>query len=442
MANVTFILKDSKKETSLIFVRFSFNYYEIDVNGKKVFKQLKYSTGETINPKYWDIKKQRSKETKEFPQHPEFNQRLNDIETIIKDVYRKMLNDSEVITPETLKEKLNEYFIKNNKVVNPPKQQNIFTSFIQTIIDETKRGERTTNKGMLFQNRTVLSYSNTKNKLIQYETDSNNKKQLKFSDINISFYNKFIKYLNKKEFAVNSIGGHIKNIKVMMNIATERGLNDVMDFNKKGFTTIEEETQSIYLTIDELQKISNLDLSDNKKLDHVRDMFLIGCFTGLRFSDLKQLRKEHFHDNIIKIETIKTGKQVVIPLHTIVREIFNKYEYNLPRLISNQKMNEYLKELGELAIINETIFVTETRGGVKFKKSKPKYKLITVHTARRSFATNTFLQGLPVISIKMITGHKTERAFLKYIKINEEENAQKMLEHPFFNQSNNLKVVS
>ena len=439
MANVTFILKDSNKVTSLIFARFSFNYFEINENGKKVFKQLKFSTGETINPIFWDKKKQRVKETVKFPQHPEFNQRLNDIDTIINNVYRKMLNDSEVVTPETLKDKYNEYLIKNNKIVDPPKQVNLFTAFIQTIIDETKRGERTTEKGMHFQPRTIMSYTTTLNSLKEYEKSI--KKHLKFSDINITFYNKYLKYLNDKKYSVNTIGSHIKVIKVMMNIATNRDLNEAKDFTKTEFKTINEETQSIYLTIDELQKISNLDLSKNKRLEPVRDMFLIACFTGLRFSDLKQLRKEHFYNDVIKIKTIKTGQTVTIPLHATVREICNKYNYSLPRLISNQKMNEYLKEIGKLAEINETIILNKTRGGLGTQKNVLKYDLITVHTARRSFATNTYLQGVPVIAIRMITGHKTERAFLRYIKISEDENAKKMLEHPFFNPSNNLKIA-
>ncbi len=439
MANVTFILKDSNKVTSLIFARFSFNYFEINENGKKVFKQLKFSTGETINPIFWDKKKQRVKETVKFPQHPEFNQRLNDIDTIINNVYRKMLNDSEVVTPETLKDKYNEYLIKNNKIVDPPKQVNLFTAFIQTIIDETKRGERTTDKGMHFQPRTIMSYTTTINSLKEYEKHI--KKHLKFSDIDIKFYNKYVKYLNDKNYSVNTIGSHIKVIKVMMNIATNRDLNEAKDFAKTEFKTINEETQSIYLTIDELQKISNLDLSKNKRLEPVRDMFLIACFTGLRFSDLKQLRKDHFQENVIKIKTIKTGQTVTIPLHATVREIYNKYEYILPRVISNQKMNEYLKEIGELAKINDPIIQNKTRGGLGVEKNVLKYDLITVHTARRSFATNTYLQGVPVIAIRMITGHKTERAFLRYIKISEDENAQKMLQHPFFNQSNNLKIA-
>lgn len=439
MANVSFYLKNEKKPSSLIFARFSFNYFEIDENGGKIFKQLKQSTGEKINPLFWDKKKQRARETKEFPQFPEFNTRLNNIENVIKDVYRKMLNDKEVITPESLKRKITEYMIKENMTVEPQKQQNKFTVFIKNIIDETKRGERTKEGGVKYKNTSIISYNNTLNNLLEYEKKI--KKTLKFSDITINFYSSYTNFLNDKNLAVNTIGGNIKNIKMFMQIATDRGLNDLMDFKKRSFKKVEEESQTIYLNTNELQKIYELDLSNNKRLESVRDIFIIGCYTGLRFSDLKQLGKEHFYDDVIKIETKKTENAVIIPLYSVVREICNKYGYNLPRVISNQKMNEYIKELGKLAEIDETIILTETRGGMKSQKNIPKYELITVHTARRSYATNMYKEGFPIIAIRMITGHKTERAFLKYIKIDKEENAKMMLQHPYFNQLNNLKIV-
>jgi len=456
MANVSFYLKDSKKPSSLIFARFSFNYFEIDENGKKVFKFLKYSTGETINPKFWDNETQRAIETKKFPEYPEFNQRLDTLKTAINNIHRQMLNDGQILNPESLKEKVKEHLIKNNNVVNPPKQTESFTAFIKTIMAEMKRGERTTKNGTIFKPRTIINYNATLQNILEYETTTG--KKLKFSDININFYNKFVKHFNKKSYAVNTIGGYIKNIKVFMKIATDRKLNNLLDFKDENFRKVEEDIQTIYLTEPELTKIYELDLTGNdsveiinkkgvkeniskRSLSTARDIFIIGCYTGLRFSDLKQLRKEHFNSNVIKIDTIKTGETVVIPLHWTVKEICNKYEFNLPRVISNQKMNEYLKVLGELAKINETVIITGTRGGLRVERKVKKYELISAHTSRRSFATNMFKAKIPSIAIMKITGHKTEKSFLKYIKISNDENAEMLLQHPFFNQSMNLKVV-
>lgn len=454
MAKVRFYLKDSAKRETSIFARLSFNYYETNENGNKVFKQLKYATGETINPKYWECIKVVNERTgkkinkytgrainsKDFPTHPEFNQRLKDIENAILNVYRQMLNDKKgnELTPETLRDKVNEYLNKENQTVKPVSNITPFTKFIQIIINESKAGELTTKEGTRIKPKTIVSYNATLNTLTDYETDK--KKKLKFSDITIDFYNKFVKFLNDKNRAVNTIGGHIKNIKLFMKFANDRGLTDNKDFQKKEFAKISEETDTIYLNETELLKIYNKDFSNSKKLDTVRDIFIIGCYTGLRFSDLKQLRKEHFNDNTIKITTIKTGETVVIPLHWTVKEIFNKYEYTLPRVISNQKFNEYLKKVGEKSEINDIVIISETRGGLRYDKKIKKYDLITVHTARRSFATNMYLNDIPAISIMKITGHRTEKSFLKYIKVTPEENANKLLKHPFFSQSH-LKVV-
>ena len=440
MAKVKFYLKDSAKSETSIYAQLSFKYYLTSENNKKVFRKLIYYFGETINPKFWDFKNHCAIETKKFPTYPEFNRKLKDIEKTILDVYRQMLNDGKgnELNPETLRNKVNEQLEKENKTVKPISNKTGFVEFIKIIIAESTTGERTTENGTRIKPRTLLSYGTTLNTLTTYETKK--KLKLKFSDITIDFYNKFVKYLNDNNRAVNTIGGHIKNIKVFMKIANDRGLTENKEYQKRDFKKIDEDTQTIYLTEPELLKIYNKDFSKDKKLDTVRDMFIIGCYTGLRFSDLKQLRKEHFSDNTITITTEKTGEPVVIPLHWTVKEIFKKYEYTLPRVISNQKFNEYLKLVGEQAEIDDNVIISETRGGLRYDTTVKKYSLISVHTARRSFATNMFLNDIPTLSIMKITGHRTEKTFLKYIKITPEENAQKLLKHPFFSQSH-LKVV-
>jgi integrase len=219
-----------------------------------------------------------------------------------------------------------------------------------------------------------------------------------------------------------------------MNEAVERNLTTNIQFRHRRFKGMEENSESIYLTVEELKKIHDLDLSDNQRLNRVKDLFIIGCYTGLRFSDLIQLRDENLIDNYrkAKVKTEKTGALVIIPLHKYIREILKKHNGVPLQVISNQKMNEYLKELGEKAEINEDVTFTLTKGGKLVSETFKKYDLITVHTARRSFATNAYLNGVPTISIMKITGHKTEKTFLKYIRISQEDNANKLLDHPFF----------
>ena len=100
-----------------------------------------------------------------------------------------------------------------------------------------------------------------------------------------------------------------------------------------------------------------------------------------------------------------------------IKEILKKYDGKAPEPISNQKMNDYLKELGKLAEIEDDIIITQTKGRKRQSETFKKWELITTYTARRSFATNAYLQNVPTISIMKITGHRTEKSFLKYIKI-------------------------
>jgi len=187
------------------------------------------------------------------------------------------------------------------------------------------------------------------------------------------------------------------------------------------------------LTIPEIEALYYLDLSNCERLERTRDAFIIGCYTGLRFSDFIRLADHHFiDDQFIKIITKKTGQEVIIPMHPFLKAIREKYIESAPSSKggkSNTTMNKHLKELGRLANINTPIIQRNTSRGESIKK---KYELITTHTARRSFATNAFLAGVPPLSIMKITGHKTERAFLRYIRISQQDNANKLAAHPFF----------
>ena len=219
-----------------------------------------------------------------------------------------------------------------------------------------------------------------------------------------------------------------------MNEATDRGINDNLEYKKKKFKTIREESDTVYLSMNELEKFEKLNLSSNPSLDKVRDLFLIGCYTGLRFSDFTQIQPENINkeNSMLFIRTQKTSERVAIPLHKTVRTILEKHKNKLPKAFSNQAMNSYIKDIGSLAKINELIETTITRAGIVEKTVLPKYKLISTHTARRSFATNLFIADVPSISIMKITGHKTERSFMQYIRITQEQNADKLLTHPFF----------
>ena len=418
MASFKFYLKRPKdKQPTAIYFTLSYGAFEI-VNGRKRYLPLKYYTSEQIEPKYWNGKEGKVRDSGVYREAPEFNSRLQYVKTQTLEVLRKLQNDNVTITNDLLKDELDILFKKDRDQTE--KGLNLI-QFIERFIDASDRAEGT-----------KKSYRRVLRDLEEFQYEY--KRSLSYDDIDLDFHTDFINLLKAKDYKTNTIGTRIKVLKTFMNEAYERGLHSNLDFKKKLFSKPSEESISIYLGINELKRLHTLDLSKNRRLESVRDWFLIASYTGLRYSDLKRLTDKNFSDSSIEIKTQKTDTNVVIPLTPIVKLILEKYEYELPKLASNQKFNDYIKEVCKLAEINESVREEQVKGGMKKIEHVPKYKLVTMHTARRSFATNAYIKGVPAMRIMMMTGHRTEKSFMKYIKISEKENAKQLMMHPFFSQ--------
>lgn len=437
MAKYSYYLKDinSDSETPLIL--------NVNWSNNGIKKRLKFYINETILPKYWqsDKKKtgyQRATNTTKIKANGELNSRLDDIEGIAKDLFRRYVNDNKKQpTVEVLRELL------NNELYDTTKETafDLF-GFFKKFIEESKT-KTNTHTGRILSGETIKIYNNSYNHLKEFSRIR--KKRIDFDTIDLDFYHDFSDYLTiTKKFATNTIGRIIKVLKTVLNEATERGVNSNLAFRSKRFRVISEKTDNVYLTEEELNELYHLDLSHNPRLERVKDLFLMGCYTGLRFSDFAKLNPKNITGGYIHIETQKTGEKVVIPLHPKVEAIFKKYKNNIPQSISNQKMNSYLKEIGkidkkDLKVLKDTVSIRTTKGGLTVHTNYKKYELISSHTARRSFATNTYLAGVPPFVIMGVTGHKTEKAFFQYIKITSNEKA-KILEM-YMNKESSLKAV-
>ena len=410
MSKAKFFLKEpNAKIETLIYMVYNYQY-----------KRFKYSTCEKINPKFWNVRTQRAKESKQFVQYPEFNARLNILENGINTVFRKLLNDGIQPNNELLKKSLEAELSDNILHTNKKTLFEFIDGYIKESVLNKKEG-------------TIKVYNTTFKYLKEYATQTN--KNIDFGSVTLDFYNSYIAYLSIDcDLAANTVGKHIKTIKTFMNEATERGINQNLEFKKRKFKTIREEADTIYLTIDELKTMEKLDLSASPRLEKVKDLFLIGCYTGLRFSDFTQINPENILSDrsMLQIRTQKTGERVSIPLHPTVQKILKKHNNRLPKAYTNQVMNNYIKEVASLANLKDKVETTITKGGMVKKEAIEKYKLVTTHTARRSFATNLYLADIPAISIMKITGHKTDRSFMQYIRVSQEQNADKLLNHPFF----------
>jgi len=408
---VSFYLKrPNEKGETVIFARISYG------------ERLKYYLPEKIKPINWNSATHRAKESKKFPEYPEFNSRLDNIEKEIKNAIRKYQNDHSdgtIPSPFLLRELLDISIKKRTRG-----KSFTFFSYFEDFITRCKEGKHTHPKtGKPITQGTIKTYEVTKRCLEAYCIAR--KKQIDFNNIDLHLYTDLTDHLTRvQNQSLNSVGKHIKIIKTVLSDATDRGINQNLAFKSRRFITIKEETEAIYLAEHELLDLQQLDLSGRPNLERARDLFLIGCYTGLRFSDFSVLKPGQIRDGFIETKQIKTGEPVVIPVHTVVEEILNKYAGTLPAAYSNQKTNEYLKEIGSM------VKCLKKKIGIPLKKHMLpgddvyKYHFITTHTARRSFATNEYLAGTPTITIMAITGHKTEKAFLKYIRVTPSEHAK------------------
>ena len=406
---VKFHLKNAKNDRATIFASFNFGFIE---DGR--YRNLQQSTGISIKIDAWDKVNQRIIKDS-MPKWAGLNRKLNDIENKIIDAYEELKQNNSEITPESIKN-----YNKEDLIRKPlPKI---------TLIGFTENYIKTCGKNW----KTTRHYKTTLNWLNKYSKSRRIK--INFIDIDESFYNDFIKFLEGKNLRINTIGGHIKNLKVFLRRSYLQKIHTNNYFEHPDFKVMWEDVDSIYLSKEELIRIYNLDLSMRKSLEETRDGFLLSAFTGLRYSDLENLKPENIlEDGTIQTTVIKTKKTVCLPVGSIVKAILNKYSPYLPRIISNQKFNNNLKIIAKLAKMNDWVTITRSNGGVYSVKKALKYWLVSSHSARRSYATNMAMAGVPIAEIMLTTGHKTERAFWKYVQIRPKENAKKLINISFLN---------
>ncbi len=407
-----FYLKPKDAEgKSLIYLQYKYS-------GEKLF----FSFGQRIAPGNWNDKKQRVKNNATTTADGNYN--LNQLLDTLADECeaahkREMVNG--VPRPDTLKAYLQAIIDQNKE----PKESDAPTLF--KLIDRFISGEIKF-RGKKKKQGTLNNYKYFKQHLEGYQVAK--KQKVNYDIISLDWFYKYTSYLaDDLELKDNTIAKDIRLLKAVMQEAVDLEETTNYVFKHKKFVYSEEETEAIYLNEKEIIKLYEHDFAGSQRLEAVRDLFVFGCFTGLRFSDYSNVQPQHIVEHegetYIKMETQKTKEPVIIPCNPVVKTLFEKYDNNankLPRAPSNQKFNEYIKEAAALAGLKETGRLTKA-------PSLPLDECISSHTARRSFATNLYLAGFPVLDIMKITGHKTEKAFLKYIKVSKLDTAKRLSAH-------------
>ena len=422
---ITFLLIHKEREISPVAILVSFR-------GQKYKKAI----GETVTVKQWNSRTKLVRVTQQNTEASLVNDRIGEWRKAAERAVNHFKNAKSAPPKDEFFRVLNdERFGLNDS------QKSLLVPYFDRFISRYE-GIRSTSQ--------IKHYWGVKHTLEQYEEFIG--RRLHFDDIDMDFYNRFTSWFNTKGLSLNYLGEKIKILTVVMNDARQiDGLhkNDVTTL--RGFATPFDYSDTIYLTVDQLMLIYRLRIDDEtvlplmknedrrpqnvtKKVNAMRkarDMFLIGAFTGLRFSDYSRLKPVNIVDGVIRIRNKKTGVATAVPVHWVVQEIIDAgYDFDHP--LFEQKLNDQIKDVAKLAGLTDEVLINRNVGGTNVELIKKRYELISSHTARRSFATNAYKAGIPTMAIMKITGHKRETTFLRYIRITEKENAEMLKSSTFF----------
>lgn len=416
MASFKYIIRKNKSAvnkdgTTIIFLRYS--------HGSK---SAYFTTKKRIPVNAWNHQMQQAKRS--FKGFSTLNMYLSKFKQKPEDIVNKAMFEEIDPTVDYVRTKY-DFNAEGKQEKQVRKKVLSFDEFVQIFIEESKRTKK---------KPTIIGYGDLV-RILKIYKKSRRIRTLNWDSFTMDWYYDFMDfYIHERGANNNTFGKMVKTLKTFLNAATQQGFNINLDFKDKRFKVYQEEVSHIYLNEEEIKRILDLDLSNDIKRQTVRDLFVIGCYTGLRFGDFKQINEKNIYDNRLRIKTQKTGKYVVIPFHPIVKQVVSGYDGKIPKSFCNMIINRELKEIGKLAGFYESIIQVRTHGIERKETVYEKWQLISSHCARRSFATNLFKQGFPSINIMKITGHKSEKTFMRYIKITEDEVAGMLEDH--WNENN------
>jgi len=318
-----------------------------------------------------------------------------------------MYNAAMILVNDQVEEPLKKDYI-NHDIQKELKYGVVFSDFIEnTIIRKRKR----MGDSYMSNYHTLIYHLNNfckKNDCVIYT-----------NSVNETFLDDFISYLQEENLKQGYIKGILSLAKAMIKKAGNYGY--AVDVTWDDVDIESEPSFSIFLSMNEITRIYYYD-NLTKKEKRIRDLFILGCLTGMRYSDYSTLATNNFREGYIHKLTQKTKKQVIIPLHDYVREIINRYDGQIEFGLCTQHFNRYIKKICKKVGLRDIISYSYMRGGKIVSETKEKWEMISSHTARRSFATNMYLtQRMTAFQIMSITGHTTEKSFFRYIRIQQED---------------------
>jgi integrase len=385
-------------------------------------KRMKYFTGHRIDTLKWNREDQEVKKNninKAGITASDINYSLSVLKSTITEAYKEAKffkkNPSVQYLRDDLRKRLNE----ENSV-----EKSFFNVFDEFVDSESKKNDWTAG--------TKTKFETNRKHLLEFQTSKRYK--IEFDSIDEKFFIKYIDYQRTDlDHRNTTIAKNLKIFRWFMNWATRKGYNKNLAYKDyspdlKGITR---NNKIIYLTWDELMFLYQKPLK-KRYLAQVRDVFCFSCFTGLRYSDVYNLKRSNVKEDFIEFTSVKTDESLIIDLNDYSKAILDKYKNTefennkcLP-VISNQKMNVYLKELGKAAKFEDEETVVWYKGAERFEKTYKKHELLTTHVGRKTFVTNAIFLNIPSEVIQKWTGHKDHKMLEKYYKIVDQQRRVEM----------------
>jgi integrase len=430
MATIKFFTYAKESKSAPIYVK---------VSAGRDAPRLILKSGLSVDPDKWSNTtqtiKQRTKTDADKKLIKKIDQLRSHIKTELDDMY-------DVPTLVWLQSVIDSCFKKRSA------ETKNLNEFISAYIKEAKTGDKQNYHGINLSPGTARGWEGFQRIFNEYqgvytdkrlkELKKDNKKPrplriLNYEDITNNFYNSFITFLVNEGYQPNTTGRFLKNLKYFMQKSLYDKKHTNREFqNRDIFKIPKEDSFSIYLTQDEVEKIYRYDLK----------AFIVLCETAVRISDYKKISlniREVQGKKLIYITQTKTGRPVVIPASKRMIEILKKYNNKLPS-IPDQYINEYIKTIACWCKIDEVLRWEGNKFGKKYEKSAKKYELISCHAGRRTAITNMVKAKIPLPYVMSISGHQTEKQLLEYCKLTSEEIALELSAHEYFT-GNTLKVV-
>ena len=401
---------------------------DVSVDGARI----KLFTGFKIKVADWDFKKGFVKTYPGKSTNVLISRRLKETELTIYEYLDQYRYGKPRLTFIELEEKLNQLIDNPRTSFNKNKKSGVGRGadtvlyLLDYFIKDSEAGVRLSPTKKKLKPSTINSFKTTRKKIVAFFNSKG--WDLKLWEITQEHIDMLSDHLILDlEWSMNTHAKFMMDMLQMFKYAVKLKKLPPAILTELKFDTSREETDAIYITMDQIKEMYAIKKFDLPEQEVVRDMFVIGCFTGMRFSDYSVLDPSAIRNNRLSFIQVKTGAKVTIPIHPIVNEILQKYNYVLPPVPRNNEFNAIIKTVGEKMPSLHVPFtkqITYKRELVEIEKMK--YEFLMTHTARRSFCSNEYIRGTDPMIIMSISGHKSYKSFMRYIKVSGDQFADKM----------------